>query len=144
MLIKLLHDDPNGLVMGDFIGLCVIVVLALSPLLRRFYIDRFWIHGRGTIIRVDLVISDNEESAWVWTPIIEYRAAGQQFSSRVFPFRHRLNAKKYLVGDEVDILYDPRDPSRVMLDSWAVYILCTILLTGWLGIIIVDRLHNAR
>ena len=130
--------------MGDFIGLCVIVILTLSPLLRRFYIDRFWVHGRGTVIRVDLVISDNEESAWVWTPIIEYRAAGQQFSSRVFPFRHRLNAKKYSVGDEVDILYDPRDPSRVMLDSWAAYILCTILLSGWLGIIIVDRLHNAR
>jgi hypothetical protein len=34
--------------MGDFIGLCVIAVLALSPLLRRFYIDRFWIHARGT------------------------------------------------------------------------------------------------
>ena len=127
--------------MGDFIGFSVVVIVALSPLLRRFYIDRFWIHGRGTVIRVDLLISDNEESAWVWTPIIEYRAAGQQFSSKVFPFRHRLNAKKYSVGDEVDILYDPRDPSRVMLDSWAAYILCTILLSGWLGIIIVDRLH---
>jgi hypothetical protein len=90
---------------------------------------------------VDLVIGDNEESAWVWTPIIEYRAAGQQFSSTVFPFRHRLNAKKYSVGDEVDILYDPRNPSRVMLDSWAAYILCTILISGWLGIIIVDRIH---
>src|SRR6516164_5184412 len=127
--------------MGDFIGFSVVVILALSPLLRRFYIDRFWIHGRGTVIRVDLLISDNEESAWVWTPIIEYRAAWQQFSSKVFPFRHRLNAKKYSVGDEVDILYDPRDPSRVMLDSWAAYILCTILLSGWLGIIIVDRIH---
>jgi hypothetical protein len=132
--------------MGDFIGLCVIVLLALSPLLRRFYIDRFWIHGRGTVIRVELVNNDIPEGgAWVWTPIIEYRAAGQQFSSRVFPFRHRLNAKsKYSVGDEVDILYDPRDPSHVMLNSWAAYIFCTILISGWLGIIIVDRLHNAR
>ena len=131
--------------MGDFIGLCVIVVLALSPLLRRCYIDRSWIHARGTVIRVEGIINNNPEGpGWVWTPIIEYRAAGQQFSSRVFPFRHRLNAKKYSVGDEVDILYDPRDPSHVMLDSWAAYILCTILLSGWLGIIIVDRLHNAR
>ena len=130
--------------MGDFIGLSVIVILALSPLLRRFYIDRFWVHAHGTVIRVDLPIGDNEDSAWVWTPIIEYRAAGQQFSSRVFPFRHRLNAKKYSVGDEVDILYDPRDPSHVMLDSWAAYILCTILLSGWLGIIIADRIHARR
>ena len=62
--------------------------------------------------------------------------------ARVFPFRHRLNAKsKYSVGDEVDILYDPRDPSHVMLDSWGAYILCTILLSSWFGIIIVDRIH---
>ena len=130
--------------MGDFIGLCVIAVLALSPLLRRFYIDRFWVHAHGFVIRVEGIINTNSEGdAWVWTPIIEYQAAGQQFSSRVFPFRHRLNAKsKYSVGDEVDI--HPRNPSHVMLDSWAAYILCTILLSGWLGIIIVDRLHNAR
>ena len=95
--------------MGDFIGLCVIVILALSPLLRRFYIDRFWTHGRGTVIRVDLVIDDLEEGAWMWTPTIEYQATGQRFSSRVFLFRHRLNAKsKYSVGDEVDILYIAR------------------------------------
>jgi hypothetical protein len=42
----------------------------------------------------------------------------------------------------VDILYDPRDPSHVMLDSWGAYILCTTLLSGWLGIIIVDRIHK--
>jgi len=132
--------------MGDFIGLCVIAVLALSPLLRRFYIDRFWVHTRGTVIRVEGIINNIPEGGeWVWAPIIEYQAAGQQFSSRVFPFRHRLNAKlKYSVGDEVDIVYDPRDPSHVTLDSWGAYIFCTILLSGWFGVFIVDRLHNAR
>ena len=132
--------------MGDFIGPCVIAVLALSPLLRRFYIDRFWVHTRGTVIRVEGIINNIPEGGeWVWAPIIEYQAAGQQFSSRVFPFKHRLNAKlKYSVGDEVDIIYDPRDPSHVMLDSWGAYIFCTILLSGWFGIIFVDRLHNAR
>ena len=56
--------------MGDFIALCVIVLMGLSPLLRRFYINHFWIHARGTVMRVE-VISDNlEEGAWVWTPII--------------------------------------------------------------------------
>jgi hypothetical protein len=131
--------------MGDFIVLCAIVLVALSPLLRRFYIDRFWVHGRGTVIRVEGIINNIPEGGeWVWAPIIEYQAAGQQFSSRVFPFWRRLNKSKYSVGDEVNILYDPRDPSHVMLDSWAAYILCTILLSGWLFAIIVDRLHNAR
>jgi hypothetical protein len=54
------------------------VILALSPpLFRRLYIDRFWIHARGTVIRVEGVINVPEEGAWVWTPIIEYQAAGQ-------------------------------------------------------------------
>jgi len=85
--------------MGDFIGLCVIAVLALSPLLRRFYIDRFWVHTRGTVIRVEGIINNIPEGGeWVWTPIIEYPVAGQQLSTRVSPFRHRLNAKlKYSV-----------------------------------------------
>jgi hypothetical protein len=76
--------------MADFIGLCVIAILALSPLLRRFYIDRFWVHTRGTVIRVEGIINNIPEGGeWVWAPIIEYQAAGQQFSSRVFPFRHQ-------------------------------------------------------
>ena len=126
--------------MGDFIGLCAIVLVALSPLLRRFYIDRFWVHGRGTIIRVEGVINSNPEGgAWAWTPIIEYHAAGQQFSSRVFPLRHRFSAKsKYSVGDEVDILYDPRDPSHVMLDSWMEH----IVLTGIISIFIFAKIHE--
>ena len=54
--------------MGDFIGLCVIAVLALSPLLRRFYIDRFWVHAHGFVIRVEGIINTNSEGdAWVWT-----------------------------------------------------------------------------
>jgi hypothetical protein len=47
--------------MGDFVGLRVIVILALSPLLRRCYIDLFWIHARGTIIRVEGISDNNPE-----------------------------------------------------------------------------------
>src|SRR5262249_31368932 len=134
------------LIMGDFIALCAVVIAGLSPLLRRFYIDRFWIHGRGTVIRLDGVINENSEAvAWVWMPIVEYQAAGQRFSSRVFLRWPGVSAKsEYSVGDRVDILYDPRNPSRVMLDNWAGHIFSTILISGWLGIIIADRLPNAR
>src|SRR5262249_55182406 len=51
-------------------------------------------------------------SGWVWTPVIEYYVAGQRFSSQ-FSYWQRINAKsKYSVGDEVRILYSPRNPSR--------------------------------
>ena len=117
--------------MGEVIGVCALVIVAISPLLRRFYTDRFWIHARGTVIRLDGGINFNPGpggGTWVWTPIVEYQAGGQQFSSRI-SYWQRFNAKsKYSLGDEVGILYDPRDPSRVTPDSWTTYIVFTILI----------------
>jgi uncharacterized protein DUF3592 len=67
--------------------------------------------------------------------VIEYDAAGQRFSSR-FSYWQRFNAKsKYAVGDQIDILYDPRDPSRFILDSWIEHIVLTILIAGVLATI---------
>jgi len=63
--------------------------------------------------------------------VIAYDAAGQRFSSR-FSYWQSFNAKsKYTVGDQVKILYSPRNPSRFVLDSWsswATYLVLTILL----------------
>lgn len=106
--------------MAGFITLCAVVIVVLLPVLQRLYIQRFWIHGRGTVIRLEGGINTNPGAggAWIWTPVIEYRAAGQQFSSR-FSYWQPLNAKpKYKVGDQVEILYSPRNPSRFELDSW--------------------------
>jgi len=128
--------------MGDFVGLCAIVIVAVSPLLRRFYMDRFWVHGRGTVIRLDGGINNNPGAggAWVWSPIIEYHAAGQRLSSKV-AYWQLLNARsKYSVGDEVKILYNPRKPSRVMLDSWTTHIVVTIVISG----LVAERLLHAR
>jgi hypothetical protein len=126
--------------MGDFIGLCAIVIVALSPLLRRFYIERHWIHVCGTVIRLEGGINVNPEAAgaWVWTPIIEYDAAGQRFSSPV-SYWQRLNAKpKYSVGDKMEILYNPRNPSRFILDSWTEHIVLTIIISA----LITAKIHE--
>ena len=124
---------------GYFAGLGVIAIVAISPLLRRFYMDRFWIHGRGTVIRLDGAINFNPGpggGTWVWTPVIQYKAAGQTYSSKI-SYWQRLNARsKYAVGDEIDILYDPRNPSRVMLDSWTSHIFLTIFLSGLIAAIL--------
>lgn len=117
---------------ADFITLCAIVIVALLPVLQRVYIERFWIHGRGTVIRLEGGINTNPGAggAWVWTPVIEYYAAGKRFSSQ-FSYWQRFSAKsKYKVGDEVEILYSPRNPSRFELDawdSWVEHILITVL-----------------
>jgi hypothetical protein len=121
---------------ADFITLTALVIVALSPLLRRFYIERLWTHGRGTVIRLEGGINTNPGpggGTWVWSPVIAYDAAGQQFSSR-FSYWQSFNAKsKYAVGDEVDILYSPRDPSRFALDSWnswITYLVLTIIISS--------------
>lgn len=129
--------------MGDFIAYCAIAFVALSPLLHRFYLDRFWIHGRGTVVRLDGGINFNPGpggGTWVWAPVIEYQAGGQRLSSRL-SYWQRFNAKsKYAVGDKVDILYDPRNPARVTLDSWTTYIFLTIFISG----LMISMLSRAR
>jgi hypothetical protein len=125
--------------MGDFIGLCAIVIVALSPLLRRYYIDRFWVHGRGTVIRLEVRIDNSEAAgAWAWTPIIEYHAAGQRFTSAVSYWQRQNPKPEYLVGDKVEILYNPRNPSRFILNSWMEH----IVLTGVISIFIFGKIRE--
>lgn len=120
--------------MSNTITLCAFVLIVLSPVLRRLYIERFWRRARGTVIRLEGGINTNPApggGTWVWTPRIEYQAKGQRFSSR-FSYWQSFNARsKYAVGDEVDILYSPQNPSRFILDSWdswLSYVVITILL----------------
>lgn len=115
------------------------MVVILSPLLRRLYIERCWVHTRGTVKRLDGSISTNPGAAgsWVWVPIIEYHAAEKILSGRV-SYWQRFNAKsKYAVGDEIGILYDPRDPSRFILDSWIEHFFYTV----FLGLVITSLIH---
>jgi hypothetical protein len=87
------------------------------------------------VIRLEGGINTNADAGggWVWTPVIEYCVAGQRFSSQ-FSYWQRIstNAKsKYAGGDQVEILYSSRNPSRFILDSWeswTPYIIITILL----------------
>ena len=52
----------------------------------------------------------------------------------------RLDAKSsYSAGDEVDILYDPRNPSRVTVDSWRSYVSFTILIGGFIVAVLLHR-----
>jgi hypothetical protein len=129
--------------MGNIVAYCATVFVALSPLLWRFYMDRFWVHERGTVIRLDGGINFNPGpggGTWAWAPVVEYQAGGQRLSSKI-SYWQRFNAQsKYAVGDEVDILYDPRNPSRVTLDSWTTYIFLTILISG----LMISMLSHAR
>jgi uncharacterized protein DUF3592 len=128
---------------ANFIVLCALVIIALSPLLQRAYIQRFWIPARGTVIRLEGGISTNPGAAgsWVWSPVIEYQAAGQQFSSR-FSYWQRFNAKsKYAVGDQVEILYKPQNPSRFVLDSWDSWI-NYIVITIFIGSLVLSAVMS--
>jgi hypothetical protein len=66
---------------ANFIALSAIAIVALSPLLRRLYFERFWTHGNGTVIRLDGGINTNPGAggAWVWTPVIRRRWPTIQF-----------------------------------------------------------------
>jgi hypothetical protein len=86
--------------MADFTTLTALAIVAVSPLLRRIYIQRFWVAGRGTVIRLEGGINTNPGpggGTWVWSPVIEYYAVGQRFSSR-FSYWQPFNAKSKCGG----------------------------------------------
>jgi hypothetical protein len=45
--------------------------VALSPLLRRIYIEGFWIRGRGTVVRLEGGMNTNPGAGGAW--VFEYR-----------------------------------------------------------------------
>jgi hypothetical protein len=133
---------PGTELMGYLIAICTLVIVAVSPLLVRIYVERFWIHGRGTVISLNV---GNTPKPWegeisVRKLIIEYQVAGRRFSSRVSYWRFFGKAKS-LLGDEVKIIYSMQDPSRCILDSWIEPIVYTIV-TG--GVLLTAVLLNAH
>jgi Protein of unknown function (DUF3592) len=134
-------------IVADFITLCAIVIVAPSSILQRLYIQRFWIPALGTVTRLEGGISTMADApaVWVWTPVIEYQADDQQFTSQ-FSYWQRFNAKsKYAVGDRVEILYNPRKPSSFVLDSWDSwmnYIAVTIFIGFSIASAVALRNHN--
>jgi hypothetical protein len=64
---------------ADIITPIALAIVALSPLLRRIYIQRFWVTERGTVIRLEGGINTSPGpggGTWVWSPVIEYHAVG--------------------------------------------------------------------
>jgi hypothetical protein len=122
--------------MANLIAYCVLALIGLSPILRRVYIEYFWAHGRGTVIEIDRTFaSGGEASGWVWVPTIEYHAAGQRWTSPI-SYWQRLGSffggpdSKYSIGDEVEILYNPRKPSHCTLEGWSQWIVMAMVISA--------------
>jgi len=123
----------------EFIVRGAIIIAAFSPIWRRLYIEHFWVRVRAAVIRVDREFSEGSEaSGWVWVPTIEYYADGQRWA---FPKSYLQRSagffggpdSKYRVGDQVEILYNPRKPWRCTIDGWGHWIFAAMV-TGAFGI----------
>jgi Protein of unknown function (DUF3592) len=104
--------------MADWIVRCAIVIAVLSPIWRRLYIGRFWVRGRGTVIQVN--IAPGNEGGSILVPTIEYYVDGQRW---IFPKSHFWPLLEYRVGDQFNILYNPRKPWRCTFDGWSHWII---------------------
>ena len=121
-----------------------IVLVALSPILQRIYIEHFWARGRGTVIRIDR--APGVESGWIWVPTIEYNVAGRRWVSRMAYWQRAGSffggpSSKYSVGDEVEILYDPRKPWRFTLPGLRTAIFATVFISVII-MILLGTAHN--
>src|SRR5712671_5332737 len=124
--------------MADLIVRCAIVIAALSPICRRLYIERFWVRGRGTVIQVNVEHVSGDGGSWIWLPTIEYYADGPRWE---FPKSHFWPLLEYRVGDQFDVLYNPRKPWRCTYDGWSHWIFVATF-PGALGILVALSLHS--
>src|ERR1700733_3615175 len=111
--------------MAQVVVICALIVFAISPLLRRLWIDRFWIPARSTVIRMEVRYSSSETPGWMWAPIIEYEAAGQRFTFERNYWQAPGAKPKYKTGDEFEILYNPRKPWRFVYKESLVHVFWT-------------------
>ena len=131
--------------MVDLIVRCAIVIAALSPIWRRLYIGHFWVRGRATVIQVNHEFASSDGGiGWVPVPTIEFYADGQrwEFPKSHFPPPGEGPDSKYRVGDQFDILYNPRKPGRWTLDAWSYWIWAATL-TGAYGIVFAPAISDA-
>jgi Protein of unknown function (DUF3592) len=113
---------------------CAIIIAALAPIGRRFYIERFWACARGTVVKMDLQYNATSRMpGWIWVPTIEYHVAGQRWALAKNYWQSPGDKPAYKVGDEVEILYNPRKPWRFTYKAWRNWIV-TAIITGVLGL----------
>lgn len=71
---------------------------------------------------------DIETDAWLYSPLIEFKTEGGQ--SQTFSSNTKSTARPYEVGDHVEIIYDPADPERALINSVSALYFGPILLLG--------------
>ena len=119
---------------------CAIMIAALAPIWRRFYIEHFWASARGTVIRMDLGCSPGGLPGSVWVPTIEYHVAGQRWVFAKNYWQVVGDRAAYQVGDPVDVLYHPRKPWRFTYKDRRGSWIGAALLTSMLGLYVIAHL----
>ena len=69
----------------------------------------------GTVIRLE-ESNSSEGGCCVYSPVIEFNANGRAHS---FEGDNASYPPAYEVGDVVNVIYDPSDPSRAQIDKWS-------------------------
>ncbi|MFG1626791.1 DUF3592 domain-containing protein [Kribbella sp. NPDC049227] len=71
----------------------------------------------GVVVKVDQVTSHEGDGTTKYHPVVRFVAA----SGQVVQYRDHVgeNSQAYTVGDSVRVLYDPANPQRARLDTWA-------------------------
>ena len=116
-----------GLVFGG-VGL-LLIVLALFFLIRtRMFIS----NSRETMGTVTQMVYDSDSEGGGYTPIFRYRTLeGQEVE---VSGNLRTNPPQFKVGQTIEVLYDPENPSKARIKKWFNLYFVPMLL-GLLGLL---------
>lgn len=105
--------------------IALILVAGLSPLLWRFYLQQSWSLTRG---KVTVNTERWSRGGHCWDPSVEFFAQGEQhvFVANIWQIHGA--SPRYKVGETVDVLYSPANPSRAIIGVWSDYVISTAII----------------
>ena len=114
--------------MDAFIFLLVggsLITIGIFRLIRTFYLTKHGCVAKGVVC--DIVSDPNDLGGANFYPIVSFPVNGSIVTER---YSVGFSFKLYSKGSNVRVIYDPDDPSKFIIDSLVVKILCCILIVA--------------
>lgn len=78
----------------------------------------------GTVVDLD-ESSDGDGGCCVYSPVVEFTVKGRPY---IFEGDNASDPPAYDVGEEVEVIYDPADPSNAQINKWSERWLMPVIL----------------
>lgn len=109
----------------------IVLSIGIYKIMRNYQFSQKAIHAQGTVVDFDTYegpSSDEDESAntTFYMPVFEYEVNGQLYQEK----GNSTSSPGYALGEKVQILIDPADPQKVLVNTFRERWLVPLIFCG--------------